>query len=114
MWAGDGHGRITMGDHVLLGPEVFLTASNYGVAAGTPMVAQPKREADVVVGSDVWLGTRVVVLPGVTIGDGVVVGAGAVVTKDLPAGCIAGGVPAKVLGWREGAAPVAGHAEVGS
>ena len=127
LWAGDGHGRITFGDHVLLGPEVFVTASNYGVAADTPMVSQPKREADVVVGSDVWLGTRVVVLPGVTIGDGVVVGAGAVVTKDLPANAIAGGVPAKVLGWREGAVtaqdavpaqdagpvPVAGDGEVG-
>ena len=60
-------------------------------------------ERDVVVGSDVWLGARVVVLPGVTIGDGVVVGAGAVVTHDLPPGCIAVGVPAKVVGWRDGA-----------
>ncbi len=105
LWAGDSRGRITLGDQVLLAPEVFITASNYGVAAGAPMMHQPKREADVVVGSDVWLGARVVVLPGVTIGDGVVVGAGSVVTKDLPAGCIAGGIPAKVIGWRDGIRP---------
>lgn len=105
LWAGDSSGSIRLGDNALLAPEVFITATNYGTAAGTPIMAQPKREADVVIGADVWLGARVVVLPGVTIGDGVVVGAGSVVTKDLPAGAIAVGVPATVVAWREGAGP---------
>jgi acetyltransferase-like isoleucine patch superfamily enzyme len=101
LWAGDSSGTIRLGDNALLAPEVFITASNYGTAVGTPIMDQPKREADVVVGADVWLGARVVVLPGVTIGDGAVVGAGSVVTKDIPAGAIAVGVPAKVVAWRE-------------
>ena len=45
----------------------------------------------------VWLGGGVIVLPGVTIGAGTVVGAGAVVTRDLPAGVVAVGNPARVL-----------------
>jgi maltose O-acetyltransferase len=45
----------------------------------------------------VWLGGGVVVCPGVTIGDDTVVGAGAVVTRDLPPGVVAAGVPARVL-----------------
>ena len=54
--------------------------------------------APVVIGDRVWVGTRAVVLKGVTIGDGAVVAAGAVVSKDVPAGAVVAGVPAKVVG----------------
>ncbi len=100
IWAGNSHGRITLGDYCLLAPNVTITASNYAVVQGTPVMHQPKEERDVVLGDDVWLGANVIVLPGVTIGDGAVVAAGAVVTKDLPPQCIAAGVPAKVIGMR--------------
>jgi acetyltransferase-like isoleucine patch superfamily enzyme len=108
IWAGNSHGRITFGDYCLLAPNVTVTASNYRVVQGNiPIMYQPKDERDIVIGSDVWLGANVVVLAGVTIGDGAVVAAGAVVTKDLPPQCIAGGVPARVIGMR----PVPGEAE---
>ncbi|MGV1009227.1 MAG: DapH/DapD/GlmU-related protein [Dermatophilaceae bacterium] len=61
---------------------------------------QPKRERDVIIGNDVWLGARVIVVAGVEIGDGCVVGAGAVVTRSLPQGTIAAGVPARPVGQR--------------
>jgi maltose O-acetyltransferase len=51
----------------------------------------------ITIGDNVWLGGGVVVCPGVTIGDDTVVGAGAVVTRKLPAGVVAAGVPACVL-----------------
>jgi acetyltransferase-like isoleucine patch superfamily enzyme len=102
LWAGNAGGRITLGDKALLGPEVYITASNYGTAWGTPVMDQPTVEADVVIGADVWLGVRATVVAGVTIGDGAIVAAGAVVTKDVPSGAIVGGVPAKVIGWRAG------------
>jgi acetyltransferase-like isoleucine patch superfamily enzyme len=98
LWAGDTRGRIDIGDHALFGPEVFVTASNYDFDAGDgPVMDLPRNEADVRIGADTWLGARVVVLPGVTIGDGTIVAAGAVVTKDLPPGVVAAGVPATVI-----------------
>lgn len=102
LWAGNTHGRIRLGDKALLGPEVYITASNYGTAWGTPVMDQPTVEADVIIGADVWLGVRVTVVAGVSIGDGAIVAAGAVVTRDVASGAIVAGVPAKLIGWREG------------
>lgn len=101
LWAGDSTGRIQVGNRVSLAPGVFITASDYRFVAGTPFRDQPKREIDVVIGSDVWLGTGVVVTAGTSIGDGCIVGAGAVVTRDLPSGSIAVGIPARPIGVRK-------------
>jgi acetyltransferase-like isoleucine patch superfamily enzyme len=100
IWAGDSVGRITLGRHALLGPEVFITASNYQTEPGTPVMDQPKVERDVVIGDDVWLGARVMVVAGVEIGDGCIIGASSVVTRSIPAGSIAVGNPARVVGHR--------------
>jgi maltose O-acetyltransferase len=51
----------------------------------------------ITIGDNVWLGGGVIVLPGVTIEENSVIGAGAVVTKDVPAGCVAVGNPARVV-----------------
>lgn len=50
----------------------------------------------VVIGSEVFLGSHVAVLPRVHIGDRAVIGAGAVVTRDIPPGATAYGVPARI------------------
>lgn len=51
----------------------------------------------VVIGDRVWIGARAMILKGVTIGHDAVIGAGSVVTKDVPAGAVVGGVPARIL-----------------
>ena len=101
IWAGPGQGRVIIGNDVLFGPEVMVTAAGYRFNDGSPVTEQAMDEADVVIGDDVWLGTRVIVLPGVQIGDGAIIGAGAIVTADIPAGAIAVGTPAKVVGQRQ-------------
>lgn len=104
LWAGDHGGRISIGADTTFGPDCLVTASNYGTAAGMKVVEQPKDERDVTIGADVWLGAKVVVTAGVTIGDGCIVGAGAVVSRDLPAGAICAGAPARPVRMRDGTA----------
>jgi acetyltransferase-like isoleucine patch superfamily enzyme len=99
IWAAP-NGPIAIGNDVLFGPNVCVTASNHGVALGALIREQPGIDAPIVIGNDVWLGANAVVTAGVEIGDGCVVGAGAVVTRSLPPYSICGGIPAKVLRLR--------------
>ena len=100
LWAGDDHARIAIGEHCSFGPGVFVIASNYRFDPGANFREQPREEADVVIGDDVWIGAGAFVTAGVEIGDGCVVGAHAVVTRSLPPESIAVGVPAHVIGTR--------------
>jgi maltose O-acetyltransferase len=88
--------RITIGADVQIGPHVQLLTPTHPVE---PVARREKWEAaePITIGDNVWLGGGVIVCPGVTIGADTVVGAGAVVTKDLPAGVVAVGNPARVV-----------------
>ena len=105
-------GTVAVGDGVRIGGQTSLLGFNHGTDPAAPIRTQPLTTRGITVGDDVWVGSHVVVLDGVTIGAGVVVGAGAVVTRDVPAGAIVGGNPARVIRWRTApASPVAGLEE---
>ncbi len=101
-----GHGTVSIGAGSLVAMHCRILSSNHTIPPFTTDIrTQPDILLPTKIGRDVWLGAGVTVLGGITIGDGCVVGAGSVVTKDLPAGCIAVGVPARITGWRTGAQP---------
>lgn len=108
IWAGPSRGRIVIGDHTLLAPNVMITAANYRFNDGSPIDAQPMAEADIIIGRDVWLGYGAVILPGARIGDGAVVGAGAVVRGEVAPYAVVAPQTAQAMGQRinrETAAP---------
>ena len=100
LWAGKTTSWIRVGDRTTFGPECFVTAADYGLAAGKRIVDQEMIEKDIVIGADCWIGARAILTAGITIGDGAVIGAASVVTRDIPAGAIAVGAPAKVVKMR--------------
>ncbi len=61
----------------------------------------PLLRPPVTVGADCWVAADAFVGPGVTVGDRAVVGARAAVFKDVPAGTVVGGNPARVLKPRD-------------
>lgn len=90
-------GRIVIGEDVAISHNVTIMDSDAHEIVGSPHgKTQP-----VSIGNHVWIGSGAKVLKGVTIGDGAIVGAGAVVVHDIPADCMATGVPARVIrSWR--------------
>jgi len=87
--------EVTIADGAQIGPAVQIYAADHprdpaqrrdGLEFGRP----------VRIGRDAWIGGGAIILPGVVIGDDAVIGAGSVVTRDVPAGAIVFGNPARV------------------
>ena len=99
-----GHGGVDIGEETLISKHVTILSSNHEIP---PLGKFVRSAADQLlptkIGRDVWIGANAVILGGVTIGDGAVVGAGAVVTKNVEAGFVVAGNPAKVLRKRPNA-----------
>ena len=93
----DAEELIELGDETMLGPGCYLTDHDHAFSKDTAPAAGPLIVEPTIIGKRCWLGAHVTVLKGVTIGEGTVVGAGSVVTKSLPAGVLAAGVPAKII-----------------
>jgi UDP-2-acetamido-3-amino-2,3-dideoxy-glucuronate N-acetyltransferase len=98
------HSFICQG--VTLEDEVFI---GHGVMFTNDVIPYATTETGALKGGDDWemvetlvkrgasIGSNATILPGVTIGERSIIGAGAVVTKDVPPGCIYGGVPARLI-----------------
>ena len=88
--------QITIEDEVLVAHHTVITDGNHTFEGGSFRFG-PRRNRPVVIGHGAWIGANCTVLPGVTIGRGALVAANSAVSKDVPDGCVVGGVPAKVI-----------------
>jgi acetyltransferase-like isoleucine patch superfamily enzyme len=82
---------IRVGADCAISWDVCITDTDSHSLDGRP------RSAPVVIGDRVWIGARATILKGVTVGDGAVIAASSVVTRDVPAGALVGGNPARVI-----------------
>ena len=91
---------VSIGHNVVISERVVIRdADNHTVWEQGALIdkeARPKA-IPIVIEDHVWVGMNVIILKGVTIGEGAIIAAGSVVNKDVPAHCLVGGVPAKVL-----------------
>jgi acetyltransferase-like isoleucine patch superfamily enzyme len=97
--------RVSVGRDTLLAAYCYLIGGDHDFSdVARPVIEQGRKSNGVTVGAGAWLGAGAKLLDGVRVGDGAVIGAGAVVRHDVPAGAIAVGMPAKVVGQRGQAA----------
>ncbi len=93
----DGRAKLTIGNHTDIASEVMIYNQEHDLTAPDFHAI----DGSVTIGDYVFIGPRAIILPGVTIGDRAIIAAGAVVTKNIQAGVIVGGVPAKKIGDRK-------------
>ena len=94
----DRRGGLFIGKSVNISPEVAIFTAGHDPQS--PSFCDFTSPVDI--HDHAWIGTRAMIMPGVTVGCGAVVLPGAVVTRDVPAHAIVAGVPATVVGKREG------------
>ena len=91
---------VTVEDNVFIGHGVMFTNDKYPRSTNPDGSLQTDADWSVIpiiVRKGASIGSNATILAGVTIGEGAVVGAGSVVTRDVEAGTIVAGVPARYL-----------------
>lgn len=88
--------KVTIGDNVLIGPNVNLFAAGHPVDVDLRL-KELEYAFPINIGDNVWIGGGVTINAGVNIGSGTVIASGSVVTKDIPANVVARGNPCKVI-----------------
>jgi acetyltransferase-like isoleucine patch superfamily enzyme len=95
--------RVRIGARTLIGPKLTVIAEEHAFQGLTQIFQQGVHRSGVDIGEDCWIGACVTILDGVQIGRNCVIGAGSVVTRSLPDGAVAYGVPARVQRLRQAA-----------
>ncbi|MDD4646454.1 MAG: acyltransferase [Bacteroidales bacterium] len=91
-------GKVVIGNDVIFGPNVSIFSETHNFTdPDIPVKLQGETRKGVIIEDGVWIGAGATILDGVTVGRNSVVAAGAVVTRDVPAGAVVGGVPARIL-----------------
>jgi acetyltransferase-like isoleucine patch superfamily enzyme len=89
---------INIGKHVLIGQLVSIISDSHRYEdIALDIQEQGTYGADINIEDNVWIGCNSVILHGVRIATGSVVAAGSVVTRSVPAHCVVGGNPARII-----------------
>jgi len=93
--------RVEIGNDVIFSPNISIYTHLHNYEKKDILIReQGESTAPVIIEDDVFIGKGATILMGVKIGKGAVIGAHSVVTKDIPEYAVCGGVPAKLIKYR--------------
>lgn len=92
-------GEIHVGAHTVFGHRCMILTGRHNFKDGKRDLENdyPREGYDIRIGAGCVIGSSSIICGGVTIGDNCYIGAGAVVTRDIPSGMFAAGVPARAI-----------------
>lgn len=94
-------GKVNIGNNVILGPGVSIFSENHNFSDHRKFInEQGVTRKGVIIEDGVWIASGSIILDGIKIGNNSIIAAGSVVNKDVPPFAIVGGVPAKVIKFR--------------
>lgn len=94
-------GGVVIGDDTIFGNFVSVHSENHIFGdLSVPIRCQGVNRRGIAIGNNCWIGAKATILDGTKIGNGCIVAAGAVVTGQFPDNCILGGVPARIIKYR--------------
>ena len=91
-----GNGHVMIGRNCDLAPDISFLTGSHKIGSHEQRAGEGFN-SDIIVGNGCWIGAGAGIMPGVQVGDGCVVAAYACVTDNVPADCLTGGVPSKVI-----------------
>lgn len=94
--------KVSIGNGSLIASKVFISDHLHGRIELAELSTSPGNrklyaKGEVIIGENVWIGENVAILSGVHVGNNCIIGANAVLTKDYPANCVIGGIPARII-----------------
>ncbi|MDC6389773.1 acyltransferase [Maribacter sp. PR1] len=94
-------GKVVIGNNVIFGPNSSVFSENHNFSSlDVPINMQGVNRKGVVIEDGVWIASGAKILDGVIVGKNSIVAAGAVINKDVPPNSIVGGIPGKILKYR--------------
>ncbi|MBZ5857987.1 acyltransferase [Flavihumibacter profundi] len=97
-----GHGGLNIGDNVLIAGGTMIIPNQHNYKNKNKLIIeQGCTSSGIIIEDDVWIGHGCSILDGITISKGTVVAAGSVVNKSTEPYSVIGGVPSRLIKYRE-------------